>query len=198
MSGAWADFKYYCRGPREPYLVVQAFDKQDRPTDVRLSYVIDARNSPCDPNNKRRMSRFFSEEDFVIPNLTPPSEGLQTPKGGQAIPQGYFAESIAYLKSGIGITAIRTHYSGQLEKHGWQQIELGGDDTRAWSKFSFEDRDEVKWWGLLLITAFPTRWNEYLLYVLARYAEAESQFDDFISRGGISGGSISGSGVLYL
>jgi hypothetical protein len=178
---AWLQMQYFCRGSKEPYIVVHALDQPDKPTEVRLSYVTDQRGSPCDSKQRNRMSMFV-EEDPIIPRLTPPQKSLQTPKGGQVSSQDYFVESIAYLKSKSGLEALHGHYAAQLQAGGWQQSDSGGDHARAWSTFTFGDKDGQNWWGLLLISAFPTRWGEYLLYVLARHEEAEADFDNYMSR----------------
>jgi hypothetical protein len=188
MSMPWLQMQYYCRGPKEPYIILQTFEKASAPTDVRLSYVSDSRNSPCSARQRSRMQP-FAQESIVIPALSPPPKSLQTPRGSQGSVQDYFAESIAYLKSNLDMEAIHAHYQTQLEKFGWQESESGGDETRAWTKYTFRDKEGQDWWGLLLATAFPTQWGEYLLYVLARFAEAEAQFDDFLTRSGMVGWS---------
>ncbi len=122
----------YCWGSRGPALYVYARPLSGGPTDVRLDLHLDARHSPCG-------QRFMGPEmENLIPFLSPPTGGRQSPEGGGG--GGDSWRSYATLETDLDLAAVAEHYARQLEQAGWTRMGAGQDSSLAWNTGRSETR----------------------------------------------------------
>ena len=106
FGSAPAQHTLFCRGKRGSAIPVAVSEQTGQPTEVRITIVLDARQSPC--ANTEDMHNPWS----MLPDLRPPANAHQVPSGGSG--GGDSVISMAPLTSDLIVATIAAHYQDQL------------------------------------------------------------------------------------
>ncbi|MGH2497765.1 MAG: hypothetical protein ACRDIV_23935 [Ktedonobacteraceae bacterium] len=151
----------FCKGPDGPAFIINAFERKQGQTDVRLDINVGSEYSPCaQPNRMQRRMAHHGMQN-LIPPLEPPKGAKQQGGGGGG--GGDSWHSNATLDTEMQLDALVPHYTAQLEKGGWIRTDEGISGPLAWSTWTFQDEDKENWNGLFFILKRPGKERQYVL-----------------------------------
>lgn len=109
----------------------------------------------------------------VFPPIAPPPKSQQFQEGGSGGDDR--VSTTARVETDLDLAALATHYTGQLERGGWQRTDGGVSDPVAWSAWTFESEDKESWRALLVILKRPDVPQRYWAHLLAEWVGKQSQ-----------------------
>ena len=126
-------------GARDPKLWFVARDRQDSPTDVRLTLAVRHRDPWVHHDLAWAVIPRLSSPPDVLeryePHATnvlhPPPDVAGRPRGGGGPYEPDGAYSYATLETGLDLTSLTAHYAGQLEDAGWTRAYEGQSGPQA-------------------------------------------------------------------
>jgi len=163
-GSAPAQHTLFCRGRRGPAITVAASEQTGKPTEVRITVVLDARQSPCAHVEQ------IDNPWHMLPDLRPPANAHQMPSGGSG--GGDSAISMATLTTELDVATLAVHYQDQLAAAGWT---LDGGEQQgavAWSRWTFADKNGDAWRGMFMLLHTSTAPGQYSVQVHAQMADA--------------------------
>lgn len=163
----------YCKGPDGPAFSINAYERKQGLTDVRLDINFGNEYSPCRQPNKmqRRMGHYQMRN--LIPPLAPPQGARQQGGGGGG--GGDSWHSNATLDSEMQLDALAAHYAAQLQKGGWTQTDAGIAGPLAWSTWTLQDEDKEPFHGSLFILKRPGKERQHVLEVRVDWDKKEEK-----------------------
>ena len=163
----------YCKGPDGPAFIVNAYERKQGLTDVRLDINFGNEYSPCgQPNRMQRRMAHYGIHDLIPP--LEPTEGAKQQSGGGG-GGGDSWHSNATLDAEMPLDALATHYTAQLLKGDWTQTDAGISGPLAWSTWTFQDKDKEPWNGLFFILKRPGKERQYVLEVRVDWDKKEEK-----------------------
>jgi hypothetical protein len=155
----------FCASEHGPSLQIHAQPVHDKPTDVRVHLNADPQQSLCaqPPYGHREGPRRGASG--VIPQLFGPSPGVQ--RGGGGGSGGDYTYSHGALDTTLDLAAVAAHYTGQLERAGWQPREAGQSAELAWSTWACRDDAGQQWKGFFFALQHRDVPPHYLLEIRA-------------------------------
>ena len=170
---AFENHATYCKGPDGPAFTVNAYERKQGLTDVRLDINFGNEYSPCGQPNRMQQRMAYHHMRNLIPPLEPPKGAKQQGGGGGG--GGDSWHSSATLDAETPLEALATHYAAQLLRGGWTQNDAGIAGPLAWSTWTFQDEDNEPWNGLFLILKRPGKERQYFLEVRADWDRKEEK-----------------------
>ncbi len=154
FGSAPAQHTLFCRGKRGPTIAVSASEQAGQLTEVWVTVILDARQSPC--AHVEQMDNPW----HMLPDLRPRANAHQVPSGGSG--GGDSVISMATLTSELDVATIATHYQDQLAAAGWT-LEAGEQQGAvAWSRWTFADKNGDAWRGMFVLlqtSAAPSQYS---------------------------------------
>lgn len=134
---------HFCHRPDDAELELRAMPRWGELTPMRIDIT---------PKNGILCSR-DSSFNFPEPTFT---VSLKTPMGSQGFNRGGSWEEdkgewSAILKSRLSSDELLTHYEAQLRQLGWSAIAQSKNKSLLWSVWTFQDRKQQRWQGILSI-----------------------------------------------
>lgn len=165
-GSAPAQHTLFCRGKRGPAITVAASEQAGKPTEVRITVVLDARQSPC--AHTEDMHNPWS----MLPELRPPANAHQMPSGGSGGSDSVI--SMATLTSELNVAAVAAHYHEQLAAVGWTEETAEQQGAVAWSRWAFVDKSGDAWRGMFVLLHTSTAPSQYSVQLHAQVADADA------------------------
>lgn len=164
-------FRIFCREKDGASMTIRAKLRQDKTTDLFLTYSHGGDNSPCHRMaggmiGRMRGLRSQPSEHNLIPALYAPEGAGSQQMGGGGGPRS--TNQFVALKTKLSASELLSHYGKQLEKSGWQSLAQNTAEISAWQSWRFKDNLNNDWHALLLITALPEE-KEQRLIILYLY-----------------------------
>jgi len=150
----------YCYKEDEAFLSVETPSVSAQKTSIRLNLDISPDPYMCDAS---AASAGYSYEK-LIPQLKAPSGTLI--QGTGAGSSDHDAEITASLQSNLSALELVESYNQQLLESGWKMQNSGNGEGAAWSHWTFNDEEETKWTGSLIVV--KTAPNNDTLFALLR------------------------------
>lgn len=174
FGSAPAQHTLFCRGKRGPAITVAASEQGGQPTEVRITVMLDARQSPC--AHIEQMDNPW----HMLPDLRPPVNAHQVPSGGSG--GGDSVISMATLTSELDVAAVAAHYQDQLASAGWTLEAAEHQGAVAWSRWTFADKNGDPWRGMFVLLQTGTAPSQYSVQVHAQVADTADSFLGPVSR----------------
>jgi hypothetical protein len=162
-GSAPAQHTLFCRGKRGPAITIAASEETGQPTEVRITVMLDARQSPC--AHVEQMDNPW----HMLPDLRPPANAHQIPSGGSG--GGDSVISMATLTSELDVAAIAAHYQDQLAAAGWTVETAEQQGAVAWSRWRFADKNGDAWRGMFVLLQTRATPNQYSVQLHAQMAD---------------------------
>ena len=143
----------FCKTKRGPALNLRISQAPTNPTAMGIDYIADGDHYSCR----------FQESPFdivPIPPLRAPANTNVSPK----IPRGWSSEgrnSQATLESQLSLEQLSKHYGQQMEKESWTKISDAKNDQSLWSMWTFKDKENISWQGIMSLKASGDKPNQY-------------------------------------
>jgi hypothetical protein len=169
----------FCKGPDGPAFTVNALERKQGLTDVRLDINFGNEYSPCRQTNRMHQRMAHHQMQNLIPPLEPPKGARQQGGGGGG--GGDSWHSNATLDTEMQLDALAVHYNAQLLKGGWTQTDAGIAGPLAWSTWTLRDEDNEPWNGLFFILKRPGKERQYVLEVRIDWDKKEQPHGGWFS-----------------
>lgn len=181
----------FCKGEDDAALTVQAFDAQEKLTQVYLDLNTFAEHpefSPC--SRQQRMRRMGRPDSDVFPPLAPPLGGQVRPEGGGGGNGRWYSSAV--LQGDVLLADVRADYERQLQDAGWTRLTSDAAGPVTWSSWSFSDDEKRPWQATLLILQQTETPRSYFLLLRG---ETEGSQSGFRSGGTVSYGPLMPDGT---
>lgn len=169
----------YCKGPDGPAFSINAYERKQGLTDVRLDINFGNEYSPCRQPNRMQRRMAHHQMRNLIPPLEPPKGAKQQSGGGGG--GGDSWHSNATLDTEMQLDALAAHYAAQLLKGGWTQTGAGISGPLAWSTWTFQDEENEPWNGFFYILKRPGKERQHVLEVRVDWDKQEEQRGSWFS-----------------
>lgn len=143
----------FCKTLRGPALTLRISQVPSNSTAIGINYVTDEDNFSCR----------FQESPFDIVPI-PPLKAPANTKVSRKIPRGWTSgsrSSQATLESQLSSEQLNKHYAQQMEKEGWTKISDAHNDQSLWSIWTFKDKENISWQGIMNLKPTKDRPNRY-------------------------------------
>ena len=97
--------------------------------------------------------------DVPLPTLSAPPNTLTNPKGAGG--SNEHMDSSAILETKLDSQTLVGHFSAQFKGAGWRQQDSGQSGPMGWSFFTLKNKKGQSWQGMLSITQFAGKPNQY-------------------------------------
>ena len=163
----------FCKGPDSLAFTINAYERKQGQTDVRLDINFGGEYSPCRQPNRMQQRMAHHGMHDLIPPLEPPKGAKQQGGGGGG--GGDSWHSNATLDTELQFDALVPHYAAQLAKGGWVRTDEGISGPLAWSTWTFQDEDKENWNGLFFILKRPGKERQYVLEIRIDWDKKEEK-----------------------
>lgn len=143
-----------------PTLHINTLAYPDVPTEVRLDLDFGGDQSGADEVARRSAG---VHPIPTLPELAPPAGATLQPMGGEASPVGTSAQ--AELITSLDLSAVATHYAGQMRKAWCRERDRGQGNLLSWSTWEVEHPEHGPSQGLFLALQQVNDATRYFLYV---------------------------------
>ena len=153
--------RLFCRGEREPALIIYAFDLSERPTQVRLVLELDTQHSPCavmlKPSNLPKL----------LPDLISPPQATYRVGSTRQGKTDADSQATLELETNLTLLDVSAHYEAQLSEV-WMLNQSGHDGPLAWSLWSFNQSGQESR-GVFVVLRTQENPQQYFLFVRANF-----------------------------
>jgi hypothetical protein len=133
----------FCHRPDDAELELRAMPRWGKMTPIRIQIT---------PKNgilcRRNSSIDFLEPTFTVSLAAPRGSKTLSGGGSRGEDRGEWSET---LKSPLTDDALLPHYEAQLRQLGWSAIAQSKDKPLLWSIWTFQDRKQQRWQGILSV-----------------------------------------------
>jgi hypothetical protein len=151
-------FKLFCQKEQGIQLDIIAYENQDKPTDVRVTYNTHPALVSCDEN----ITQMTTYAQQVLPAFSLPDGVVRLGNGSGGGYEGW-AYSEQQIITQLSPTELDQFLRPQIEKEGWQLVAENQADPVAWSKWTLTDQQGYTWSGVLIITSAQGSENTRIL-----------------------------------
>jgi hypothetical protein len=163
----------FCKGADGPAFSLNAYERKQGHTDVRLDINFGSEYSPCAQPDRMQRRMAHHGMHNLIPPLEPPKGAKQQSGGGGGGSDSW--HSNARLDKEMQLDTLVPHYTAQLIKGGWARTDEGVSGPLAWSTWTFQDEDKENWNGLFFILKRPGKDRQYVLEVRIDWNKKEEK-----------------------
>ncbi len=160
----------FCQGARGPSLSITTLQGKRGLTDVRLTFNMSRRNSPCTQRSSRWRDGQLAQN--LIPPLKPPTGAQQMGGGGGSSQDRADTSATLETATALPILELAAHYAVQLEKAGWTRTDDGHSGPLAWHAWRFQDDENEPWQGLFFVMKLLGTERRYFLYIEIHMSDA--------------------------
>jgi hypothetical protein len=141
-----------CSKRDSTYLKIDAYARDEMPTEVRITRDNGIGSSPC-------MKGDCDDPIEILPKLVPPDES-ELSSSGHATYSSY-----GMLESELNLSAIANHYAYELERYNWTCLEKAQRNAVTSSRWAFTDESGRAFDAQLIIISLPFKDDEHLLLI---------------------------------